>query len=47
MNYMLLAFVAQIFGLYAMILLSDYVIGVVSSYRSVRRLKRSSLRIRR
>lgn len=47
MNVLLLAFVFQIVGLYAMILLSDYVIGMASSYRSMRRLKKNTLRIRR
>lgn len=47
MNVVLLAFVIQIFGLYAMILLSDYVVGMVSSYKKTRRLKRSPARIRR
>lgn len=47
MNYVLLAFVLQIFGLYAMILLSDYVASLVSSYKSQRRLKKSPVRIRR
>jgi hypothetical protein len=47
MNYLLLAFVLQIFGLYAMILTSDYLTGVVSSYRSQRRLKKSPVRVRR
>jgi hypothetical protein len=47
MNYVLLAFVLQIFGLYAMILISDYVTGLVSSYRAQRRLKKSPVRIRR
>ncbi|HYX34755.1 MAG TPA: hypothetical protein VE954_16780 [Oligoflexus sp.] len=47
MNVILLAFVFQILGLYAMILLSDYVIGMVSEYRAMRRLKKNPLRIRR
>lgn len=47
MNVVLLAFVLQIFGLYAMILLSDYAVGMVSSYRAARRLKKSPVRIRR
>jgi hypothetical protein len=47
MNVVLLAFVLQIFGLYAMILLSDYVLGAVTSYRASRRLKKSPVRIRR
>ncbi len=46
MNVVLLAFVIQIFALYAMILLSDYVVGMVSSYRRTRRLKRSPARLR-
>ena len=47
MNFFLLAFVLQIFGLYAMILVSDYAIEKIQSYRSVHRLKKTSLRIRR
>jgi hypothetical protein len=46
MNLLLLAFVLQIFGLYVMILLSDYVIGMFSR-GSRSRLKKAPLRIRR
>lgn len=47
MNVVLIAFILQIFGLYAMILLSDYIVGMVSSHRSARRLKKTPVRIRR
>lgn len=47
MNVVLLAFVLQIFGLYVMILISDYVLGKVTSYRAAQRLKKSPVRIRR
>ena len=47
MNFVLLAFVVHIFGLYAMILLSDYAAGLVATYRAQRRLKKSPIRTRR
>jgi hypothetical protein len=47
MNVLLLAFILQIFGLYVMILVSDYALGLWSSYRDQRRLRRSPVRIRR
>jgi hypothetical protein len=46
MNVVLLAFVMQILGLYTMILLSDYVLGKVASYRA-RQLKKVPVRLRR
>lgn len=47
MNVLLIAFILQIFGLYAMILLSDYVLGMVNHYRTQKRLKKSPIRLRR
>ncbi len=46
MNVVLLAFVIQIFALYVMMLLSDYVVGMMSLFREKRRLKRSPARLR-
>ncbi|WP_176736897.1 hypothetical protein [Oligoflexus tunisiensis] len=47
MNVVLLAFVMQILGLYAMILLSDYVLDKVTTYRASRQLKKVPVRLRR
>jgi hypothetical protein len=47
MNFFLLAFVIQIFGLYAMILLSDYVLGILHNHGNSHRVKKQPLRIKR
>lgn len=39
MNFLLVAFVLQIFCLYVMILLSDYVLSLVSSLQALRKLR--------